>query len=441
MSFWKQLLGMDGTPEGTPDKTGDEQTQFAWQVEDDNAPELRDGVEADEAQFSWQVGEDTVEPAAPVEPGVRETPDYSREADVEAPAERTVDPAPVVTPEPDMDFDDAEFDSAENTVHLVDGEPVGEVPEEFAAPDSDTEPVPSAESVEVASPAVEPTEVYQAPNNPENTDEPEHFDTVADGALDVEDPSANTPLSTPSTVSPVEPAEVYQAPNDPETTDEPIPFDAHAGADTAVLGAAATAGTAAAVAGSGDGSDQALLDDGLRTLADYDLHPRREVTVEDLEADQLEGVDGFRRRPLTTLLTLVDEIGSPVFDRVFIDAEEFSRLEIGDLEEFIADAATGAGTTDVVRDVIVMTDPGSTTTGSLRLTVGDRVRDLSFDLDPDFGDDLAESDILEAVSPEGYDAYTLLAGTGMKQITVWLPRNSDDQLIEALQDENETDVA
>lgn len=435
MSFWKKLLGMDETAEGTPDKAGDEQTQFAWQVEDEDARHLRDGVEADEAQFSWQVGEDT----APVESEVRETPDYSREAVaepvVQPAAEPVTEPAPVSVPEPDMDVDDSEFDSDRDAVHLVDGEPVGEVPEEYAAPEDTAEPVVDVEPEPVATPVVEPTEVYESPNTPETTDAPEPFDPVADGALNVEDPSANAPLTAPSTDSPVEPAAVYEAPNTPATTDEPIPFDAHAGADTAVLGAAAA--TAGAAAGARVGSDQALLYDGLNTLADYEFHPRREVTVEDLETNQLEGIDGFRRRPLTTLLTLVDEVGSPVFNRVFIDAEEFSRIEVADLEEFIADAATGAGTADQIRDVIIMADPGSTTTGSLRLTVDNNVRDLSFDLDPDFGDDLAESDILEAVSPEGFDAYTLLAGTGMKQITVWVPRNSDDRLIEALQDENQ----
>mgnify|MGYP000888015224 CR=1 FL=1 len=330
MSFWKKLLGMDETAEGTPDKAGDEQTQFAWQVEDEDARHLRDGVEADEAQFSWQVGEDT----APVESEVRETPDYSREAVAEPVVEPTTEPAPVSVPEPDMDVDDSEFDSDRDAVHLVDGEPVGEVPEEYAAPEDTAEPVVDVEPEPVATPVVEPTEVYESPNTPETTDAPEPFDPVADGALNVEDPSANAPLTAPSTDSPVEPAAVYEAPNTPETTDEPIPFDAHAGADTAVLGAAAA--TAGAAAGARVGSDQALLYDGLNTLADYEFHPRRDVTVEDLEANQPEGIDGFRRRPLTTLLTLVDEVGSPVFNRVFIDAEEFSRIEVADLEDRLA---------------------------------------------------------------------------------------------------------
>ncbi|WIM72155.1 hypothetical protein QP028_12685 [Corynebacterium suedekumii] len=268
---------MDETAEGTPDKAGDEQTQFAWQVEDEDARHLRDGVEADEAQFSWQVGEDT----APVESEVRETPDYTREAvaepvvqpAVQPTAEPVAEPAPAPAPESDMDFDDSEFDSDRDAVHLVDGEPVGEVPEEYAAPEDTTEPVVDVEPEPVAPPAVEPAEVYEAPNTPESTDAPEPLRPGRRRRPQHRGPERQRTADRPVHRLPRRAGRGLRGPNTPETTDEPIRFDAHAGADTAVLGAAAA--TAGAAAGARVGSDQALLYDGLNTLADYEFHPRR----------------------------------------------------------------------------------------------------------------------------------------------------------------------
>lgn len=183
-------------------------------------------------------------------------------------------------------------------------------------------------------------------------------------------------------------------------------------------------------------ADLELLDECLTNLAAYRLLPRREISLDDLHALPLDGVAQFRRRPLTTLVTCVDEAGTPLFERVFIDAEESSRTTVEHLCELINDAATHAGTVDELRDVTVMLDPSSETSGSLRFTIAREVRDLVFVLDSDFGDPQAEAEILEGVRPAGFDSYTLLAGVGMKQLTIWLPANTDDVLIDELEVEN-----
>lgn len=187
-------------------------------------------------------------------------------------------------------------------------------------------------------------------------------------------------------------------------------------------------------------ADMELLDQCLSNLASYQLFPRREISLDDLHSLPVDGVAQFRRRPLTTLVTCVDEAGTPLFERVFIDAEESSRTTVEHLHALISDAATSAGTIDELRDTIVMLDPASEASGSLRLTIGQEVRDLVFDLDPDFGDAQAEAEILEGVSPVGFDAYTLLARVGMKHVTLWLPVDTDDVLIDELEVENAASI-
>lgn len=175
-------------------------------------------------------------------------------------------------------------------------------------------------------------------------------------------------------------------------------------------------------------TDLDLLERSLSTLAAYDFRPSAAISPGDLDAD------AFHRRPLTTLLTHVDEDGNPLFGRVHIDEDELTRTSVTDLTCFAATVAEHAGT--AISEPVVMTDPGSPTTGSLRYTVDQTVHDHTFHIDPDFGDDLVEADILEGVAPEGYDAFTFYAVPAMKPVTLWLPADSDDKLIEALAAEN-----
>lgn len=144
----------------------------------------------------------------------------------------------------------------------------------------------------------------------------------------------------------------------------------------------------------------------------------------------------FRRRPMTTALMQVDQDGIPYADRVFIDEGELTRTTADDLKCFITDVAERAGTADQLSDIVLMLDPGSTTTGSLRYTMGQTVRDHSFDLDSGFGDSQVEAEILQGVAPYGYDAFTFYAAPAMKPVTIWIPSASGDGLIEALNEEN-----
>ncbi|RSZ61390.1 hypothetical protein EAH68_13470 [Corynebacterium hylobatis] len=145
----------------------------------------------------------------------------------------------------------------------------------------------------------------------------------------------------------------------------------------------------------------------------------------------------FRRRPLTTMLTQVDPDGVPFRERVFIDEGELTRTSVEELKCFITEAADRAGTAEHLSDIVVMLNPGSTITGSLRYTINQTVRDHSFDLDPGFGDAQVEAEVLQGVAPYGYDAFTFYALPSVKPVTIWISSDSDDGLIEALKQENE----
>lgn len=175
--------------------------------------------------------------------------------------------------------------------------------------------------------------------------------------------------------------------------------------------------------------DDGLLDRSVSTLAEHGFTPRGEIVVPDEAA--------FRRRPLTTLLSLVAD-GRPLFPRVFIDVDELSRTSATSLPGFVLCAAEHAGTAGEVRNVRVMCDPGSRTTGSLRYTRGWTVLDHSFDFGDtgDTGDAVVEDDILQGVAPAGYDAFTFYAEPTLTPITLWLGADTDDTLIDALLAEN-----
>ena len=184
------------------------------------------------------------------------------------------------------------------------------------------------------------------------------------------------------------------------------------------------------------GDDQELLQRSLSTLADHGFRPCREITIERLGVDPREGLLAFRRRPLTTLLTLPDASGRPLFGRVFVDTEDLNRVDASDLPLFITAAAEHSGTGDLLRGIRVMCDPGTDRTGSLRYTIGHDVRDHSFDLDPDFGNDAVEAAIVDGVSPADLESFTFYARPSMTPVTPWLDIDSDDHLVEALRAEN-----
>lgn len=175
--------------------------------------------------------------------------------------------------------------------------------------------------------------------------------------------------------------------------------------------------------------DERLLSRSLGLLAEHGFRPRAEIT-----ADHLPGA--FRAHPLTTLLTLRDAAGHLLFPRVYVDPDELGRTRATDMIGFLDDVATQAGTADGISHVILMRDPGSVTGGSLRFTLDGRVHDHDIDLDPDYGDDLLEADLIDALSPAGYEAFTFYTGAALVPVTIWLPTDSGDSLSELLLKEN-----
>ncbi|MCS5480690.1 hypothetical protein NYP18_13650 [Corynebacterium sp. YIM 101645] len=178
------------------------------------------------------------------------------------------------------------------------------------------------------------------------------------------------------------------------------------------------------------------FDESIKLMGRYGLIHRRTDLSGHLPHRPIDDPN-FRHRPLTTILTQVDPDGIPFMERVFIDEGELTRTTVDDLKCFITEAAERSGTADQLRDIVVMLDPGSTTTGSLRYTIDQTVRDHSFELDPGFGDAQVEAEILQGVAPYGYDAYTFYALPSVKPVTIWIPSDSDDGLIKALNRENE----
>lgn len=183
-------------------------------------------------------------------------------------------------------------------------------------------------------------------------------------------------------------------------------------------------------------SDRELLQECLRMLAGYDFLPRREITRDDLLNVPVTGVVEFRRRPLTTLLMLRGRSGELLFPHVFVDDDEWVRNSVLEMKHFIREVAARAGTAEQLGRIHFMTDPGSDNTGSLRYTLRMEVRDLSFRIDPYFGDRELEAAIIEAVAPTGHRVVDLLMGLGQQPVTLWLPQNADDRLVENIHAEH-----
>ncbi|WP_149029418.1 hypothetical protein [Corynebacterium halotolerans] len=182
-------------------------------------------------------------------------------------------------------------------------------------------------------------------------------------------------------------------------------------------------------------SDRELLQECLRMLAAYNFLPRREITRDDLLSVPVTGVVEFRRRPLTTLLMLRGRSGELLFPHVFVD-DEWGRISVLDMKHFIREVAARAGTADQLGEIHFRTDPGSDNTGILQYTLRMEVRGHSFRIDPYFGDRELEAAIIEAVAPAGHRVVDLLMGLGQQPVTLWLPQDADDHLVENIHAEN-----
>lgn len=184
-----------------------------------------------------------------------------------------------------------------------------------------------------------------------------------------------------------------------------------------------------------DADDARLLAESLATLTEAGFPPRREVTFDDVVADSDCGMSRFRRYPLVSLLGLRDLDEEQLFERVYYDHSAVQRTTPEEIVELVPAYARAAGTAEQVGDVNLMLDPGSTTSGSFRFTNGDRVNDVTFELDADFGDEDAEMQIALDVSPEGYAPHVLFAGDTARPVVLWAPRGADLSALDVVLEE------
>lgn len=180
--------------------------------------------------------------------------------------------------------------------------------------------------------------------------------------------------------------------------------------------------------------DQHLLESSLSTLAAAEFHPSRSITIDDITShDEIKGLVAFRRHPLITLLSLTTLDGEQFFPRVFVDPFTRCRETVDELGDLLQDIA---GVTGALTKVNVITDPESTTSGSVRITCGHDVSDLSFDLDSDSGDETTEAELAALLSPAGCAPEILLDVATARKVILWVPENADPGVVDALRAEN-----
>lgn len=175
------------------------------------------------------------------------------------------------------------------------------------------------------------------------------------------------------------------------------------------------------------------IDAVVSTLSRAGLTPKRELTSEDFAAPARAGT--FDTRPLTSAPLLLDRDDQPLFSGVYLIDDSRPLTTPEGLQAFAEDLAAAAGTAQGLR-VVIVADPGSGTRGSLSVHTGRSVRDVSFDLDPEAGDEFAEAQLPAAVSPETRIAHTLTAGPGGERVVVWVSRRGPVRVRQALEAEN-----
>lgn len=181
--------------------------------------------------------------------------------------------------------------------------------------------------------------------------------------------------------------------------------------------------------------DERDLDDVLSVLATAGIHPRRPISMDDITGCCPNGLAGFRARPLTSTMELVDADGDFLMHNVSLDRDDDSRTTPDQLAEYATDLAEGAGTGAQVK-VRVVPDPGSRLKGSLRVTNGYDVSDIVYNLDPDFGDPAAEEALTSAVAGSGRRAYPILTDTEGERLTAWVLPTTPESFFLALSEEN-----
>ncbi|WP_257181166.1 hypothetical protein [Corynebacterium cystitidis] len=174
-----------------------------------------------------------------------------------------------------------------------------------------------------------------------------------------------------------------------------------------------------------DDSDRSLLETCLVTLECVGITVNDGVETGDIEDAVSEELGMFRRRPLTTLLAARDPYKDRIFRHVYIDDLDHNRSTVNDYLDFLDDIATAAETGHVYYDVVVMLDPGSESSGSIRFRIGEwDVHDISFDLDECFGDIDAETRFPQAVAAPGLTAYTFEGIYHTNPMIIWVDANN-----------------
>ncbi|AWB81498.1 hypothetical protein C3B44_03295 [Corynebacterium yudongzhengii] len=179
--------------------------------------------------------------------------------------------------------------------------------------------------------------------------------------------------------------------------------------------------------------DERVLANAVATLATAGITPRRELTLDDVSTGCSSGLSGFHARPLTSTMKLVDADGEFLFRHVHFDVEDRARTSGRGLADYAIELGEAAGSPVRVR---VVPDPGSSARGSIRVDNGNRVRDVSFDLDADFGDQQAEDALTCAVAAPGRRAYPILTDAQGERLTAWVTRSTPEAFFTALHGEN-----
>lgn len=183
-------------------------------------------------------------------------------------------------------------------------------------------------------------------------------------------------------------------------------------------------------------ADLSLFEITLAALEQAGFVPRRPLTFTDLLQNNTNTVlHRFRSRPLTTLLTVRDLDENLLYPNVYVDRTLTTRVSVDELHAVVEDMAQATGISDEVDNIILMLDKDSASSGSFRFTYHTHVRDVSFDLDPDVGDQQAEYDIATAMAPKGTQAHWLFDGVTAQAVVVWAPAG-DRTIVDALLAEN-----
>ena len=187
-------------------------------------------------------------------------------------------------------------------------------------------------------------------------------------------------------------------------------------------------------------ADYRLFEAALATLESAGFVPRHEPSLADVtQKGNSVLLRWLRARPLTVLLSLRDVDDEQFFDHVWVDPVEYTRLSAGELVELVRDVAAATGRKDELGGVRVIFDPGSACSGSLSYRLGQDVVDVSFDMDPDFGDEAAEAQIVRALAPEGTVPHLLFDRASARCTVVWAPVDNGS-FFDALDAENQTAV-